>query len=83
MARFLTTCLILIISSGCSKAYVCPTVEKAERIPLIPMSETAWESMNQEAQDTVTHNDLSLKEMIRLNEANIDAHNEVCGNVTP
>lgn len=64
--------------SGCATTFVCNPIQKADRIPLIPMSETAWESMNQEAQDTVTHNDLALKEMIRMNEVNIEAHNEVC-----
>lgn len=71
---------VLMLASGCvTTQFVCNPVDKAPRPVLIPLPQSLRQTVGPEAQDVWTLNDLALKEAIRTNEANIDAHNETCG----
>ena len=72
--RFLIILAILILSSCASTPDV--KIGLPDRPVLIPITQLQWEQLSPDMQDTIQHNDLSLKAWGKKLEARIKLHDD-------
>ena len=66
---------VLIVGTGCCSTPISTTIDTPPRPVLIPLTQELWDQIPLEAQDTIAHNDLALKQYAKRLEARIEAHN--------
>ena len=74
--KYLAILAILTIFEGCASTPVDVKIGLPDRPVLVPILQVEWERLSPAMQDTIQHNDISLKKWGRKLEERIILHDE-------